>query len=195
MPCYHVPCTSHYVRNALQDSQSIRQLEIIVDGACSMFYIFNRSYHITLNLLKLYLLKCPFLMAWERCCSKSRKLRTMLYIQTLHEMTTHSGAAPPPRPPSPPIVIKLQRTTMTSSFKMLMVLCTLFMHITITPTRQKIHLIWTECCLVYKVYVIVLARARTPIAWVRVHHANQCTTNAHVIIVRCSITCQLFDHG
>ena len=144
MPCYHVPCTSHYVRNALQDSQSIRQLEIIVDGACSMFYIFNRSYHITLNLLKLYLLKCPFLMAWERCCSKSRKLRTMLYI---------------------------------------------------TPTRQKIHLIWTECCLVYNVYVIVLARARTPIAWVRVHHANQCTTNAHVIIVRCSITCQLFDHG
>ena len=36
---------------------------------------------------------------------------------------------------------------------MLMVLCTLFIHINIIPTRQKIHLIWTEYYSEHNVYV------------------------------------------
>ena len=64
------------------------------------------------------------------------------------------------------------------SIKMFMVLCTLFIHINIIPTRQKIHLIWTEYYSEQNVYVFALAGARTPIAWVRVHHANHYTTKA-----------------
>ena len=96
-----------------------------------------------------------------------------------------------------------------------MVLCTLFIHINIIPTRQKIHLIWTEYYSEHNVYVFALAGAQkihliwteyysehnvyvfalagawTPIAWVRVHHANHYTTKAsqilgisyHVIII------------
>ena len=63
-------------------------------------------------------------------------------------------------------------------FLMLMVLCTLFIHINIIPTRQKIHLIWTEYYSKHNVYVFALAGAWTPIAWVRVHHANHYTTKA-----------------
>ena len=59
-----------------------------------------------------------------------------------------------------------------------MVLCTLFIDINIIPTRQKIHLIWTEHYSEHNVYVFALAGAWTPIAWVRVHHANHYTTKA-----------------
>ena len=65
---------------------------------------------------------------------------------------------------------------------MLMVLCTLFIHINIIPTRQKIHLIWTEYYSEHNAYVFALAEAWTPIAWVWVHHANHYTTEAHLYI-------------
>ena len=41
----------------------------------------------------------------------------------------------------------------SSILKLLIVLLTLFMHITIIPTRQKIHLIWTEYYSEHNVYV------------------------------------------
>ena len=72
--------------------------------------------------------------------------------------------------------------------KMLMVLCTLFIHINIIPTRQEIHLILTEYYSEHNVYVFALAGARTPIARVRVYHANQYTTNASCILFLC-ISC------
>ena len=71
---------------------------------------------------------------------------------------------------------------------MLMVLCTLFIHINIIPTRQKIHLIWTEYYSEHNVYVFALAGAWTPIAWVRVHHANHIlphlTTSYHILLAQ-----------
>ena len=46
------------------------------------------------------------------------------------------------------------------------------------PIRQKIHLIWTEYYSEHNVYVFALAGVWTPIAWVRVYHANHYTTKA-----------------
>ena len=65
--------------------------------------------------------------------------------------------------------------------KMLMVQCTLFIHINIITICQKIHLIWTEYNSGHNVHVcgIVLGRVRTPIAWIKVHHANHSPTKTY----------------
>ena len=41
---------------------------------------------------------------------------------------------------------------------------------------------YTEYCSQHNVYVFALAMARTPIAWVKVHHANHYTTKAHSLM-------------
>ena len=53
------------------------------------------------------------------------------------------------------------------------------------PIQQKIHLIWTDYYSGYNVYVIALTGVQTSIARVRVHHANHCTTKAHINYVIC----------